>query len=332
MLTDETDQPDEGEKNQSRRHEQIPREARPRVFLLRGIGFDLLQRQRRVGAGGDGARGDQLVFGDALVFGIEREDAHHVADVDRGAEFARPADRGNLTEVFAEEIDVVLPADDGHVLVFVHGADAQRQFAVLGVAGVKAGDVDHARVLGVERFRRDGFDLREAVFKQALGVLIAAGIAVVEHHGNQVDAALGRRADEAITGGERVARFDAGGVAIIGGFVFGVEDRRTADDGAPGMTRRAALRLRGGHVVGGLGDDRGEALVLHAGLRDDRQIARGGVVVFVVYAGRVGEVGARRAAEHLRRLIHQIGKVLDAAGEKLRNGVGGLVARTDQHD
>lgn len=50
MLTDETDQPNEGEKNQSRRHEQIPREARPRVFLLRGIGFDLLQRQRRVRA------------------------------------------------------------------------------------------------------------------------------------------------------------------------------------------------------------------------------------------------------------------------------------------
>lgn len=50
MLADETDQPDEGEKNQSRRHEQIPREARPRVFLLRGIGFDLLQRQRRVRA------------------------------------------------------------------------------------------------------------------------------------------------------------------------------------------------------------------------------------------------------------------------------------------
>lgn len=98
------------------------------------------------------------------------------------------------------------------------------------------------------------------------------------------------------------------------------------------MAGRTAFRLRGGHVIGGLGDDGGEALVFHARLRDDRQIARGGVVVFVVYAGRVGEVGARRAAEHLRRLIHQIGKALDAAGEKLRNGVGGLVARTNQHD
>ena len=60
--------------------------------------------------------------------------------------------------------------------------------------------------------------------------------------------------------------------------------------------------------------------------------ARSRAVVFVVHAGRVGEMCIRRAAEHLRRLVHQVGKALDAPGEIFRDGVGGLVARTDQHD
>ena len=92
------------------------------------------------------------------------------------------------------------------------------------------------------------------------------------------------------------------------------------------MTRRAALRLRGGHVVGGLGDDRGEALVLHAGLRDDRQIARGGVVVFVVESAGIGEM-ASGAAQAGGPLVHQVRKGLSGAADVLRKGVGALVGR-----
>lgn len=70
----------------------------------------------------------------------------------------------------------------------------------------------------------------------------------------------------------------------------------------------------------------------HRGAGDDRQIACGGIVIVVVHAGRIGEMRIRRAAEHLRRLVHQVGKALDASGQVFRDGVGGFIARTDEHD
>ena len=56
MTVNETNQPDEDEQKDARRNQQIPREAGEWVFVLGGIGFNLLQRQRRVRAGGDGTR------------------------------------------------------------------------------------------------------------------------------------------------------------------------------------------------------------------------------------------------------------------------------------
>ena len=188
MTVNETNQPDEDEQKDARRNQQIPREAGEGVLVLNRIGFNLLQRQRRVFTGGDGARGDQFVFRRSVVFRIEGQDAHDVAGVNRCTEFARPLNRGNLIEILAQQVDGFFSADDGHVLRFVNGTDAQRQFAVLGVVGRKARDVDYAGILRIERFRTDGLNLRKAVFKQTLGVLVAARIAVVEDDRNQIDA------------------------------------------------------------------------------------------------------------------------------------------------
>ena len=192
----------------------------------------------------------------------------------------------------------------------------------------KAGDVDDARLLGVKRFGADGFHLREAVFHQLFGVRPASPLGGVEHHGDQLDAAALGGADEAVARGVGEAGLHADGVRVEV-VVFRIEDVRAAHQRALRMAC-AADALRGRHRIGVAGDDLAEALVRHGRAGDDGHVAHGGVVVLVMDAGWVGEVRVLRAAEHLRRLVHQIGEGGNAAAHVLGDGVGALVAGAHQ--
>ena len=78
VLEQEADDQHEQEQRAPRRHQIVPREAGPGVFILQRVLLDLRQRWRRVLARGDGARGDQLVIGCGAVLGVEGQDAKEV--------------------------------------------------------------------------------------------------------------------------------------------------------------------------------------------------------------------------------------------------------------
>ena len=73
-----------------------------------------------------------------------------------------------------------------------------------------------------------------------------------------------------------------------------------------------------------------EGGVPHGGLDDQGQVGGGGVVVFVVEAVGVGEVGAG-AAQGLGLVVHQLDKGLNGAGYVLGDDVAGLIGR-GHHD
>ena len=195
---------------------------------------------------------------------------------------------------------------------------------MLCVVQIEACNLDHTRAFRVEGFRRDGLDLREAVFHELPGIAPAAVGRGIEHHGDEVDAVAPGGAHEAVARSVGEACFDAGAVGIVS-FMLRIEDVCPADDGSGRMAVDGCRQ-----VAAVPPHDGSEALVLHGGLRDDGHIPHGGIVVLVVDAGGIGEMGEAGAAQHVRRVVHEDGKVLRAAADILGNRVRAVVAGLDE--
>ena len=155
---------------------------------------------------------------------------------------------------------------------------------------------------------------------------LAVGSVVVsaEGHGDEVAAVLLSRDHEAFAALGGVAGLSRGHDAV------GVRVARRLDKEVGGREGAGGILVRGGKRPGGAAGDLGEHGVFEGGAENERQVARAGVVVVVVQAAGVREVGVG-TAELDGFLVHERDEVLPGAAHVTGEHVGGVVAGGKKH-
>ena len=173
-------------------------------------------------------------------------------------------------------------------------------------------------------FGKDAF--KDAGRRVEAGILRVVGVAKEYDDGRR--AILFGGGDEALAGHGRVAGLDADGVFVQAAFRVG----RERVDEFVGVFERQGRGVQVGCVnrVGARGDDAAELFVLQRVGGEPRHVARGGVVVVVVYAMGVHKMGAGHA-ELGGLAVHAVGERLDGAGRVAGDGGRRVVAR-DEHE
>ena len=255
------------------------------------------------------------------------EHADDLALVDGGAQPFVVGDLragGEVRQRFGHGL--VAGADAARIAAVAQFGQAQFQQALLGVVlgGVGDGDGIDAAAGAVEQVDEGiRLILGKAVIEELFRVVPLLGRLVgfparAQHHGNEGNAVALERAHEALPGAAVVAGFDADAALIIVG-AGGVDHCRAGGDFiGPAVDR-------GGHRVGGRGDDLAENLVLHGHLGDEGEVVGGGIVRLVVIAVRVGKVRAG-AADFGGAVVHHGHKFGYAAAHQVGDGVGAVVA------
>ena len=148
-------------------------------------------------------------------------------------------------------------------------------------------------------------------------------VGVAKEHDDGRRAILFGGGDEAFAGLIGVAGFDADGVLVQAGFGIGVE----RIDELIRVLQQTRLGVQVGRFdrIAGGADDFAERFVLERIGRELCHVARGGIVVVVMYAMGIDKMRARHA--QLGGFgVHAIGKSADGTGQMHRNSRRGVVA------